>query len=282
MINKLKSYRIQLITVIFAIAALVTVITIYLIYDSKLDAFQLRKDFSKAGINAQGLMEYKHKKTGILFVKVPSGSFLMGSPESELYRHSNEGPQKMIHLKSFLVAKYEVSQKIWKNVMGSNPSFNKRDHFPVEGVSWNDSKNFCRKSNLSLPTEKQWEYFCRAGTTGSYSFGEDITTDQGNFIGYKYKGARLKTVRNNTLPVDSLVPNPWGLHHVHGNVWEWCEDKPKSYKYPKVNTFGDKRTGARGGSYVDHAPKLRSAGRFSIYTNGKYKNVGFRPVYNLD
>jgi formylglycine-generating enzyme required for sulfatase activity len=165
-------------------------------------------------------------------VGVPGGSFLMGSPESDEGRFNNEGPQHRVTVQAFSIGKYEITQAQWKAVMGgNNPSNFKGDDLPVENVSWNDTKEFCQKlaqmtgKRYGLPSEAEWEYACRAGTTTPFAFGSSLSSDQANFDGnYPYGGAAKGVFRQQTTRVGSFSSNKFGLFDMHGNVWEWCED----------------------------------------------------------
>ena len=175
--------------------------------------------------NAQGYPELLHHATDLVFVLLPGGEFAMGSPESEAGRDVDEGPVHQVELSRFLIAKHEVSQAHWEKLMGSNPSRFQGPDLPVERVSWIECVEFCRKTGLELPTEAQWEYACRAGTSSPFSAGEDVTPDQVNYHGEKPYGAGAAGLfRQTTVAVDSLEPNSFGLHHMHGNVWEWCRE----------------------------------------------------------
>jgi formylglycine-generating enzyme required for sulfatase activity len=192
-------------------------------------------------------------------VWVAGGTFAMGSPSSEAGRDSDEGPQHQVTIsKGFYMGKYEVTQKEWVAVMGSNPSYFKGDNLPVEQVSWFDVIDYCnalsRREGLTpaytisgsgdsrtvtwnksangyrLPTEAEWEYACRAGTTSPFSTGNNITTSQANYDGnYPYNNNAKGTYRSQTTAVGSFAANSWGLHDMHGNVWEWCWDRFGDY-----------------------------------------------------
>jgi formylglycine-generating enzyme required for sulfatase activity len=170
---------------------------------------------------------------------IPGGQFLMGSPKDEAERFEDE-EQHEVQLDDFLFGDTAVTQELWVEIMGGNPSYFAGDlDLPVDSVSWHDCQEFIRLLNerfesegivFSLPTEEQWEYGCRAGTTTPFSFGDNITTDQVNFDGsYPYKDGAVGEYRKKTVPVKALPCNQWGLYQMHGNVWEWCKDAYKKY-----------------------------------------------------
>ena len=151
---------------------------------------------------------------------IEPGTFLMGSPEDELERDDDEGPQHPVTIsRGFWLFDTACTQALWEAVMGKNPRAFKGAERPVENVSWHDCQDFLKRLNervpgidLVLPSEAQWEYACRAGTTTPFSFGATITPEQVNYA------------REETVPVASLPSNLWGLYEMHGNVWEWCQD----------------------------------------------------------
>jgi formylglycine-generating enzyme required for sulfatase activity len=172
---------------------------------------------------------------------IPPGSFLMGSPEHEPHRSKTEGPQHAVTLAAFWMAKTPITQAQWREVAGwprvkrdldPDPSRFKGDSRPVEQVSWHDAMEFCHRlsqrtgKNYTLPSEAQWEYACRAGTTTPFHFGATISTEVANYDGnYVYGNGPKGTYREQTTDVASFPANAWGLHDMHGNVWEWCLDK---------------------------------------------------------
>jgi len=223
--------------------------------------------------------EVIHEKTGIEMVFIPAGQFQMGSNAGE----SEEKPVHTVRItRPFYMGKYEVTQGEWRKVMGSNPSYFKGDRNPVERVTWNDCQSFLRKTgnSLRLPTEAQWEYACRAGTTTAYSYG----SDSGDLGRYAWHGSNSGS---KTHPVGEKLPNGWGVYDMHGNVWEWCADWYDGSYYgksakedPKGPTFGGSRV-LRGGSWGFIPLNCRSAFRFRYTPDYAYHRLGFRVIRGL-
>ncbi|MFM7753229.1 MAG: SUMF1/EgtB/PvdO family nonheme iron enzyme, partial [Cyanobium sp.] len=168
-------------------------------------------------------------------IVVPAGRFRMGSPASEPERQENEGPQHEVRLASFRISQAPITQAQWRAVMQTNPSrFRDKpdsDQRPVEQVSWREAMEFCKRlsqrtgRHYTLPSEAQWEYACRAGSTTPFAFGATITTDLANYDGnYTYSDGPKGVYREQTTPVGMFAANAWGLQDMHGNVWEWCLD----------------------------------------------------------
>jgi formylglycine-generating enzyme required for sulfatase activity len=167
---------------------------------------------------------------------IESGTFLMGSSKYRRRSREDEGPQHWVTIgQGFWLFDMACTQALWQAVMGDNPShFKGNARNPVENVSWDDCGKFLTRINdrvrgldLRLPSEAEWEYACRAGTTTPFSFGDMITPDQVNYNGndpYLDLGGSKGLYRKETVPVGSLPANPWGLYEMHGNVWEWCAD----------------------------------------------------------
>jgi formylglycine-generating enzyme required for sulfatase activity len=202
------------------------------------------------------------------------GEFLMGSPESEPERRSDEDQHEVILTQGFWLADTACTQSLWQAVMSDNPSRFKGADLPVENVSWEDCRIFIGKLNetipsldLSLPTEAQWEYACRAGTTTPFHFGETIATDQADFNGhYPYNDGPKGEYREKTVPVKTFPCNAWGVYEMHGNVWEWCADRYGAYpKEAVIDPIGPHEGNTRvlrGGSWIDNGWSVRSAGRY--------------------
>ena len=221
----------------------------------------------------------------LTMIWVEPGTFTMGSPTSEEGRNSRYETQHQVTLtKGFYLGKYELTQAQWEKVMGNNPSSVKGTNRPVENVSWNDAVAFCKKLTemekkagrvpqgmaYQLPTEAQWEYACRAGTTSVYSWGDSINSSNANYD---------KNV-DVTTPVGKYPPNPWGFHDMHGNVWEWCADWYGTYPSGSVTNPEGPASGssriARGGSWGNSWAYLRSARRQYSTPSGRGNNLGFR------
>jgi formylglycine-generating enzyme required for sulfatase activity len=227
------------------------------------------------------------------FAWCPAGTFLMGSPPNEPERSDNESRHRVTLTKGFWMGFTPVTQAEWQAVMGGNPNQFKGDNLPVEQVSWDDCQQFCTKlgeragKRFRVPTEAEWEYACRAGTTTPFHFGATISVEQANYDGnYVYGNGRKGAYRQQTTPVDSFPANPWGLRDVHGNVWEWCQDwygaYPKSdIKDPVNDKNGDARV-VRGGSWHGYPRFCRAACRYWLAPGFRYNNVGCRVVLCLD
>ena len=181
---------------------------------------------------------------GMKFVWIPPGNFIMGSPKKEKERQPEpDEPQHKVTLsKGFYMAVYTVTQEQWQAVMGNNPSCYKDEkNLPVDHVCWHDCQAFIKKlretdkTQYRLPTEAEWEYACRAGTTTPFYTGATISTDQANFNGKIPYGNGPKGVhRGKTTPVGSFAANPWGLHDMHGNIQQWCQDWCGNYPQKDV------------------------------------------------
>jgi len=259
--------------------------------------------FEIVTVNHKGEITHREKKQahcqtedldkGIMLdmVYIPSGTFMMGSPETEKDRLSDESPQHPVTVPSFFMGKYPVTQSQWQAVMGNNPSLFKGENRPVEMVSGNDAVKFCQQlsektgKEYRLPSEAEWEYACRAGTTTPFYFGKTITTDLANYYGNSTYASEPKGVsREETTNVGSFPPNAFGLYDMHGNVREYCAD-PWHNNYEGAPSDGsiwgngdDDYFSSRGGSYLDGANMVRSAFRYWVHPNFRNNDIGFRVV----
>lgn len=214
------------------------------------------------------------------FVLIPAGSFMMGSDTG----NTDEKPVHKVTLtKPFYLGKFEVTQKQWKAVMGSNPSRFKGPKRPVECVSWDDCQILLTRLQVklpgrkfALPTEAQWEYACRAGSAAKYSYGDDKGT-LGEYAWF------VSNSGSATHPVGEKKPNGWGLHDMHGNVLEWCADWYCN-SYPKGDAFDPQGPSSgtnrvfRSGAWSNYYGNLRSSYRDNDTPDIRYDNLGLRCV----
>ncbi|MEB3219848.1 MAG: SUMF1/EgtB/PvdO family nonheme iron enzyme [Nostocales cyanobacterium 94392] len=236
-------------------------------------------------------------------VKIPGGSFLMGSPENELERLDRESPQHKVTIQPFFMGKFPVTQEQYQAIMGENPSRFQGKKKPVESVSWNNVVEFCDKiskrtgKTYRLPSEAEWEYGCRAGTTTPFHFGETISTDLANYKGtdWNYEGKLYPgnygsgskgEYREQTTDVGSFPANAFGLYDMHGNVWEWCQDIWHDNYHgapidgtPWLDNGGNNNYRVlRGGSWNLNPEHCRSASRGYISPDNDFYDYGFRVV----
>ncbi|MBF0213386.1 MAG: SUMF1/EgtB/PvdO family nonheme iron enzyme [Magnetococcales bacterium] len=227
---------------------------------------------------------------GMTFKRIPAGTFTMGSPENEFGHEQNEGQRDVTISRSFYMQSTEVTQGQWRTIMGENPS-----HFsecgescPVEMVSWNDIQNFISLLNARnegiyrLPTEAEWEYVARAGTTTAWSFGSS-SDSIGDYSWFGYSERLGGNANMTTHPVAQKLPNPWGLYDMHGNVDEWVQDWWELHPAGGIDPLGPDSGSARvlrGGRWMDNPVDLRSASR-SNAPPGTINIVGFRIVKTI-
>jgi formylglycine-generating enzyme required for sulfatase activity len=252
----------------------------------------------KKPITVSGYQELLAEDVAITMIQIPAGEFQMGSPELEAERRSNEGPKHLVKLGSFFMGQTAVTQAQWQVVAGwpkqqlelkDQPSRFQGANRPVEQVSWEEAVEFCRRLSVrtgreyTLPSEAQWEYSCRAGTTTPFSFGETLTPDLSNYDGnYTYASGPKGVDRIRTSEVDSFPANGWGLHDMHGNVWEWCLDLwHATYKGAPADgrawmLGGGPHRLLRGGSWNDLPRYCRSAYRGLNLPDNRINDVGFR------
>jgi formylglycine-generating enzyme required for sulfatase activity len=227
---------------------------------------------------AEGLIgDAKNGRPPMEWVAIPAGTFIMGSPDSETGREKDEGPQHQVKLNEFKMSKYEVTFSQYDafcSATGRSKPLGEgwgRRNRPVINVDWTDAIAFAQWMGCRLPTEAEWEYACRAGSTTPFNTGFSLRTKQANF--------NLKMKR--TKRVGSFPPNAWGLFDMHGNVWEWCNDFKSEYtQNSKINPKVD--SGAvriiRGGSWYDDEGYCRSAKRDCHSSEFRSNLIGFRLV----
>jgi len=262
-------------------------------------------DTRKASVSAQPTKPAEPPKeiTNSIQMKltyIPAGEFTMGSPGTEANREEREGPQHKVRItRAFYMGAYEVKQREYQAVMSDNPSSFKdsADH-PVENVDWNKAMEFCKKLTdrpdekkanrvYRLPTEAEWEYACRAGTTTVFHYGNSLSSKQANFNGGQpYGGAEKSLHIGKTVNCGNYAPNAWGLFDMHGNVWEWCLDDARPYTANAVDDpRGPEPAGGsrvhRGGSWYGEGFLCRAAYRIPVATSYRGLNVGFRVVCEL-
>ena len=246
---------------------------------------------------------------GMKFVSVPRGSFEMGSAEDERYRRDDEKLHTVQISQPYWLSTYEVTQRQFEQVMGTNPSFfsatgvgrvkvrpKEAPLHPVEGATWNQAAEFCeklsaredekgRKFTYRLPTEAEWEWACRAGTSAPLYYGRDISSHELNFNGIGPLGrGRTGPFLRATFAIGGYRPNAFGLYDMHGNVAEWCSDWHSSDYYrdspkldPKGPASGEEKV-VRGGGWANSARECRSAARNHFPPNFSSYAIGFRVV----
>jgi formylglycine-generating enzyme required for sulfatase activity len=234
---------------------------------------------------------YIEPVTGMVLVAIKPGSFMMGSPESEPGRSEDEVLHRVTLTHPFYIGKHEVTQAEWMRVMGSNPSsFGGCEKCPVEQVDFYQVNEFLSRINAGttamryrLPTEAEWEYACRAGTETPFNTGTQLTTAQANIdTRYPASDTEAGAAYDKTLPVGKFPPNAWGLHDMHGNVWEWTGDwygpyDPRRNADPRGAETGAKRV-IRGGSWHFDASSARCGLRYTHAPQDKGYSLGFRVV----
>lgn len=254
----------------------------------------LRKAAKQARYFTEQLGSKQLSQVGLDMILIEGGEFLMGSPEDEPKRHNDEGPQHLVQVPTFFMGRYPITQAQWRLVaetmpqvkqeLNPDPSEFKGENLPVEQVTWFDAVEFCArlsaqtKRQYRLPSEAEWEYACRAGTTTAFYYGSTITPELANY------GREV----GQTTPMGQYAyPNAWGLSGMHGNVWEWCADHWHSdYKGAPINGSAwldegdesDARRVRRGGSWSSIPQNCRSAYRNGNNPRGILNVIGFRVV----
>jgi sulfatase modifying factor 1 len=228
------------------------------------------------------------QKPIIEWIDIPAGTFMMGSPKTEIEREKNE-TQHEVTLSAFKMSKYEITYEQYDrfcDATGRTKPIDQgwgRDNRPVMKVSWDDAQAFAGWMDCRLPTEAEWEYACRAGTTTPFYTGDNLTTEQANYNGnYPYYKNPIGSYYERTMKVGRFEPNAWGLYDMHGNVWEWCSDWLGEYPVDAQTNPQGPQTGTvrvlRGGSWYGYAAYCRSAFRDSRDPTVHYDDFGFRIV----
>jgi formylglycine-generating enzyme required for sulfatase activity len=221
-------------------------------------------------------------------VVIPAGTFQMGSLPTR--GNADEQPLHFVAVRSFSMSRGPVTQAQWTAVMGKLPPCRFRaDDLPVEQVSWNEARAFCQQLSRNtgrvfrLPSEAEWEYGCRAGTTTPFAYGETLTTDVANYVGeHVFRHEPRGVYRHSTTPPGTFAPNAFGLFDMHGNIWEWCADSwQEDYtSAPRDGTAHvDRRAAhrvARGGSWHEPPDNCRSAARIRFVLEEREQYLGFR------
>jgi formylglycine-generating enzyme required for sulfatase activity len=263
----------------------------------------------KSDGQAQRYIEPIDERTKLEMVAIRGGSFMMGAPTQESGHYDDESPQHLVTVPDFYMARYPVTQAQWRAVaalpqveieLDPDPSHFKGDTRPVEQVTWYEAVEFCARlakqtgRPYRLPTEAEWEYACRAGTTTPFYFGSTLSPDLANSDGnYTYGDGSKGKYRRETTPVEHFeVANGWGLSDMHGNVWEWCQDhwhssyakKPEHLKQNGNEAWVEKGINdndnhyrlCRGGSWFYNPRYCRSAYRYASYPRDQDNDLGFR------
>ncbi|MBO3459567.1 SUMF1/EgtB/PvdO family nonheme iron enzyme [Aetokthonos hydrillicola Thurmond2011] len=256
---------------------------------------------TKAWRQARYFTEYLLNGVELEMVYIPGGTFMMGSPDDEKPRPHRQTPQHTVTIKPFYMGKYQITQAQWRAVanmpkiqrdLNPNPSYFEGENRPVECVSWENAVEFCQrlsaftKREYTLPSEAQWEYAARAGTTTPFHYGETITGQLANYYANEtYAEEPPGEYREQTTPVGSFPPNSFGLYDIHGNVDEWCADPwhdsyegaPTDGRVWVYNSTGDKYYTLRGGAWSIVPRDCRSASRDDYSRRGVISShVGFR------
>ena len=262
---------------------------------------------TSGGFSTKGFIKAAHwAGQSPALVNIPAGTFVMGTPPSEAERSGWEGPQTTVTITySFKMGKYEVTQAEYQALMSNNPSyFPGVTNRPVEQVSWTNAMNYCARLTevqrlagclpagwaYRLPTEAEWEYACRAGTTTAFAYGQALRSGMANFDGHQEYDAATGTSFNPTgikvdrpTAVGGYAPNGWGMFDMHGNVWEWCQDwwgynlPGGSVTDPQGPDSGSDRV-VRGGCWYNFGRLCRSGCRFAGQPGYRGSDVGFRVV----
>jgi formylglycine-generating enzyme required for sulfatase activity len=243
--------------------------------------------------NAEQFTEDLGKGISLELIVIPSGAFQMGSPRNQ--GNPDEHPQHFVTIKSFMLGKYLITQRQWKAIMDKLPPCRfKGEDLPVERVRWNDAQKFCQRlsqktgRSYHLPSETQWEYACRAGTTTPFSFGETLTSDFANYNGeHIFKDEPRGVYFHSTSAGGKYPPNTFGLYDMHGNLMEWCADNwlDDYSASPRDGSSYQMQNNpyriVRGGSWHDTPELCRSAARIRYSQSDAEEYVGLRVACDI-
>jgi formylglycine-generating enzyme required for sulfatase activity len=253
-----------------------------------------KKAAAEAGIPLEKKIDLGNE-VNMVVVFIPAGEFEMGSPMEELKRDDDESQHHIKLTKAFYIGKFEVTQLQYRVIMNENPSKFGGDKLPVDNVNWYEAARFLKKLSdktglkFRLPTEAEWEYACRAGTTGAFNTGTTLDSDFANYDARDpYADGIIGKYLDRTTNVGSYQPNAFGLCDMHGNVWEWCSDIYDE-DYYKVTPLTDpkgpqegKAKVIRGGAWNEEAYKCRSADRNHRWPKDNQPIIGFRVVLDIE
>lgn len=272
------------------------------LYTLKFETIQLNQqgqEVTRQPYQSQFFTVELGEATELEMVAIRPGRFLMGTSRGEKYATAQETPQHRVQIQPFFIGKYPITQAQWRAVAAlpkvnqeliAQPAYFRGETLPVESVSWLDAMEFCaRLSRLAgityrLPSEAEWEYACRAGTTTAFAFGETMTDQVANYGSeYTYAAEPAGSYRQSTTPVGQFPPNAFGLSDMHGNVWEWCAD---TWHDNYVGAPADGRSWLqggnpewrtlRGGGWAEHPARSRSAQRSGYPAHSLNRLIGFR------
>ena len=235
---------------------------------------------------------FLHDMTGLEFVLVEGGTFTMGMPEGVRLPQPTKAPYHEVTVPSFLICRTELPQSAWDKIVGGveekewgdEREWTNEDN-PIEGVSWHDANAWCAVAGLRLPSEAEWEYACRAGTATDYCYGDGTGEDSDDDVMAEYGWIDINS-GNFARVVGLKKPNALGLHDVHGNVWEWCQDVFMD-GYEGTPTDGSAHVGEdenrvfRGGGFPRRAKYCKSGIRYRCPSTERHKFIGFRPACSL-
>lgn len=287
--NRQTQFRIRT-AIISSVFLMLTLVTASAFADGKI-GLDLEWRPMREPYPARGKKVETFTVNGVSFkmVRIPAETFMMGSPSGESGRDSDERRHRVRISKPFYLGETEVTQGLWRAVMGNNPASFKNcgNNCPVERVSWKDCQAFIQKLNrlvsgggFRLPTEAEWEYACRAGSGSAFANGGITEKGCGHDSNLDAMGWYCGNSGKKTHVVRGKAPNAWGLYDMHGNVYEWCQDWYGAYPSGSVTDPAGPSSGSlrvlRGGSWYGYARYCRSANRNRLVPGNRDRDYGFR------